>query len=559
MSLTAEELDSEELPGPRDSFWDELTEDALGELRRLRAAHRRRRAVESVYNAYVVVLLLAVYGGALVAYALRAGGRTGQLAPGGIPATLPAGLTALSLLVLLTGATTGSWRGPVTLDGPTVSWLLPQPIRWGVVLRPRWRTSLGLSAVAGTFGGAVVGLVLASLRVSDVGPAFGGGALTGLLLGVTSAGVGGLVETTPVLGRVLGRVAWLVRLVVVALVVQAGLAVGGHRLLALEAVERWSGPWGWSVQPLLAAGGLPAAGWPLAAAAAAVVALAAAVGASAGVNRLRGSALRSRAATWSDVSGSVGTFDFRLARTSVDAARGRQVRARLRLPVPRTPGTAVLWRDALSLLRDPGRPVAGVLWAAAGLLLAELAAATEARTGIGALAVAVLAVFAAYRAAGVLTEPARLESDDRRRSTQLPFAAGSLALRHTVLPIAVLVVLDIAGAVVAGLTGHPVAPCLLLLVAVPAFVGGALVGAYRGPVPSGLLVGVDSPMGNTGGVQVVAWYLRGALVAVVPVIAALAIPLLRGSGWQVAGSLVLVLGFALLSWGRSRATSLARP
>ena len=556
------EDDLEELPGPEDPLWDEFTDSALGALRRLRAAHRRTRAIESAYNAYVVVLVLAVYGGALVAYALRAGGRQGGAAPAALAATLPSGLTAAALLLLLTGATTGTWRGPVTVDAPTVRWLLPQPIRWGVVLRPRWRLSLLLSAVVGVFGGVVVGLALASLRVVDVAPGVGGAALSGLVLGVASAGLGGLTETRPGFGRAVSRLAWLVRLVVVGLAVQAALAASGRRAPALETVERWSGPWGWVVQPVLAAAGAPAGGsprWPLAVALAAVVAVALAVGASRGVAVLRGAALRARAATWSQVSGSVGTFDFRLARTSVDAARGRRTGTRLRLPRPRSAATAVLWRDATALLRDPGRPVAAVLWAAGGILLALLATATEARTGLGALALSLLAIVAAYRAAGILLEPARLESDDRRRSVQLPFAAGDLALRHTVVPLVVLGVVGVAGVVVAFLTGRPPAAEVTLLAAAPALVGGALVGAYRGPVPMNLLVGIDSPVGNTGGVQVVFWYLRGALVAVVPTIAAVAIPLLRGSGADVAVAGLLVVGIAMLAWGRSRATSLAAP
>lgn len=549
----------EDLPGPADGFWDELTTGALAELRRLRAAHRRRRAAESAYNAYVAVLLLGVYGGGLVTYALRSGGRSNAATPEALSAALPAGLTGLALLVLLTAATTGAWRGPVTLDGATVSWLLPLPVRWTAVTRPRWRLSLALSALVGLVAGLLLGLVLAALRVLDVGPGVGAAMAAGLVLGAASAGLGGAVEAYPRAAHVVGRVGWVVRLVVVALAAQAVLAATGRRVPVLESAERWSGPWGWSVQPLLRAAGEPAAGWPVALAAAAVVAVAVAVAGTRAVPRITGSALRSRAATWADVSGGVGTFDFRLARTSVDAARGRRRRARLRLPPPRSAGAAVLWRDALSLLRDPGRPVAGTLWLVVALGLAELAAATVERTGLGALAVSVPAVGAAYRAAAVLLEPARLESDDRRRSVQLPFAAGSLALRHAVLPVVLMLVVGAVTTAAFALGGRPVRPVALLTLCVPALVGGALVGAYRGQVPVGLLVGVDSPVGNTGGVQVVFWYLRGTLVAVVPLIAALAIPLLRGSGWGVAASGVLVLGIALLSWGRSRATALAGP
>ncbi len=554
--------DEDHLPGPGDPFWDELTGTAVGELRRLRSAHRRQRSIESAYNAYVAVLILGVYGGGLVAYAVRAGGRSGAPTPTALSTALPAGLTGLALLLLLSAATTGAWRGPVTLDGATVSWLLPLPIRWTAVLRPRWRLSLLVSGVVGLGAGAVLGLILAALRVCDPGPGVGGGLVAGLLLGVSSAGIGALVEAPARVSRLVTRWAWVVRLVVLGLAAQAVLAATGRTLTGLAGIEIWSGPWGWAVQPLLSATGGAAgsaAGWPIALAATAVLAVVLAVGGARAVPRIRGAALRTRAATWSDVSGGVGTFDFRLARTSIDAARGRQRRVRLRLPPPRSAGAAVLWRDALSLLRDPGRPVAGLLWLLAGLGLGELAAATVSRTGLGALAVSVPAVAAVYRAAAVLLEPARLESDDRRRSVQLPFQAGSLALRHAVLPVASLMILAVLATIGFGLAGQPVAPAVLLTLAVPACAGGALVGAYRGQVPVGLLVGIDSPLGNTGGVQVVFWYLRGALAAVVPLLAALAIPLLRGSGWNVAGAGILALGLALLSWGRSRATALAKP
>ncbi len=517
--------------------------------------------MESAYNAYVTFLVLFVYGGGLIAYAVRSGGRSGGSTPEALSAALPAGLTGLALLVLLTAATTGSWRGPVTLDGATVSWLLPLPVRWSVVTRPRWRLSLALSAAAGTATGAVFGLVLAALRVADAGAALAAGAAAGLVLGVAAAGIGGLVEASGRLAAGVARWGWAVRLVAVLLFAQSLLAADGRRVGALESVDRWSGPWGWAVQPLLAAAGEDAPGWGIGLAAAAVAAVALAVAAGRRVTAIPGSALRTRAATWQDVSGGVSTFDFRLARTSVDAARGgrRRSRPRLRLPVPRTAEFAVLWRDATHLLREPGRLAGAVVWLGVGLGLGELAVETVARTGLGALALTVPAVLAAYRAAAVLVEPARLESDDRHRSVQLPFPAGTLAMRHAVLPVAILAVVGIAGVVAVGISGRAVLPGLLLVVATPALVGGALVGAYRGQVPVGLLVGVDSPVGNTGPVQVVFWYLRGLLAAVVPVVPAVVVPLLRGSDGGVALVGELLLAVVLLSWARSRATSLAKP
>ncbi|MFE1408993.1 hypothetical protein ACFW5D_36750 [Streptomyces sp. NPDC058770] len=46
--------------------------------------------------------------------------------------------------------------------------------------------------------------------------------------------------------------------------VQASLAAQGHRVRPLEAVELWSGPWGWAAQPVLAAAGRDVPLWPTA-------------------------------------------------------------------------------------------------------------------------------------------------------------------------------------------------------------------------------------------------------------------------------------------------------
>jgi hypothetical protein len=82
-------------------------------------------------------------------------------------------------------------------------------------------------------------------------------------------------------------------------------------------------------------------------------------------------------------------------------------------------------------------------------------------------------------------------------------------------------------------------------------VGAALVSAYRGEVPMGLLVGAASPIGDTGPAQILAWYLRGPLVALVLLIpVALDLSFAIDAAW-VAGGL-------LLWWASRRAESVVR-
>jgi hypothetical protein len=114
-----------------------------------------------------------------------------------------------------------------------------------------------------------------------------------------------------------------------------------------------------------------------------------------------------------------------------------------------------------------------------------------------------------------LVEPARLDADDPRRAGHLPYRFDRLALRHAVLPLVLAGVLAEAGtAVVAGLTGSPVVLAVPPL-ALPALVAAALVSAYRGPVPASVQLGADTPLGNTGLLQVAGWYAAGPLTATI--------------------------------------------
>jgi hypothetical protein len=81
-------------------------------------------------------------------------------------------------------------------------------------------------------------------------------------------------------------------------------------------------------------------------------------------------------------------------------------------------------------------------------------------------------------------------------------------------------------------------------------VGAALVSAYRGDIPSSILIGVQTPIGDTGPLQVMLWYLRGPLMALV-----MLVPLALGrAAWLDA----LLTALVTLRWARSRAEATLR-
>jgi hypothetical protein len=126
------------------------------------------------------------------------------------------------------------------------------------------------------------------------------------------------------------------------------------------------------------------------------------------------------------------------------------------------------------------------------------------------------ALVAGYLGAAQLVEAARLDADDPRLVASLPQRASTVASAHLVTPLAVILATLAPAGVAALVWGPPSAPASLatLAMAAPALVGAALVSAYRGDVPPGILIGVSSPTGDTGPIQAVFWYLRGPLTVI---------------------------------------------
>jgi hypothetical protein len=297
--------------------------------------------------------------------------------------------------------------------------------------------------------------------------------------------------------------------VAAALAGLAAWAAFGHLPAAAGTIAAWSGPWGWAAQGLTALAGGTAPLWPLAAALLGVLALAALAAGHRAAAGVPGPALRARAATIGAMSAALLSMDTRAAATAYSAA-SQSRRAWLRLGPPRRPELVLLWRNLVALLRAPSRLAGAVVLALVAVGLLALAARGR---HVSPLPVA-CGLGLGYLAAAWLCEGARLDAEDTRRSVHLPFRFKSLAWWHAAVPV--LVLLAAAGAPVIALTvadGSP-RPLLMLAVAVPVLVAGALVNVFRGEFPLDMFAGVDTPLGNTAFFRIIFWSAWGPLASV---------------------------------------------
>ncbi|HEX3923736.1 MAG TPA: hypothetical protein VHY31_15730 [Streptosporangiaceae bacterium] len=542
------------------------TEPTISLLRELRRDQVKKRAVNAAYWVYLVALVAGLYGGTQIAAAFRALRRppppTAQT-PLALHAA-PYALTVVALVVLLALLRDALWRGPVTLPQVTVDWLLGTPVDRGRLLRPRFRISAVLTVAAGAVVGIVPAAALIAFGLSGRGA---GSALrvTGLamasvaLLFALGTGCAGLIERHPAAGRWLRRVTPAAIAAAAAIAGLAAWAALGRPPAALAAVVLWSGPWGWAAQGMTGlAGGAGAASpaplWPFAIlllGAAAVVAVAAAHRGAAGVP---GAALRARARTLGAMSAAVLSMDTRGVANAYASASRRGL-ARLRLRPPRRRELVLPWRDLLALARTPSR-LAGA--AALALLGVGLIAAVARRGGSVSLLPVACALALGYLAAAWLCEGARLDAEDTRRSENLPLRFSALAWWHAVVPCAVLLVvagLPVVAAV--AVTGDP-RFLVLLAVAVPVLVAGALVNVFRGEFAPDMFAGVDTPGGNTAAYRILFWYAWGPLLAVAPMALLLSSAIGAARPGTVARAVVIgaALAVALLAYAARRAARL---
>ncbi|WP_028060732.1 hypothetical protein [Candidatus Solirubrobacter pratensis] len=395
---------------------------------------------------------------------------------------------SLALVGLLAAARWGAVQGPVVFSVPDVAWLLSAPLRRKDLVL--WRLVRGLAAGAG--GAAIVaGLVLVGVAGDHRGVAAdraAGFVVAIALLGVLGVAAASLVQGSRRWDTATRRAVWPAAAIAVALV--AASAPG----FAL-----WSGPWGWALQPVASGGA-----WEPAVA---LLALLAAAAAGLALAR-RGAAPTERYVLRAEARGgavaALYSFDARYARRSFTRVGGGPARTRrLRLPVPRSPGLAVAWRDAVAALRAPQRLGEALLLAAGGAVVCVADAEHTAAVAGGALAI--------FAGASRLLEPLRAETDSPDRGRLLLGSPlGRTLLRHAALPGAAVMAaaaVAAAGCAAAGaLPRHGAAAALLVVAGTPAVTLCAALSSRRGGrLPPSVMAVASTDTSGMGGAIVVAW------------------------------------------------------
>jgi hypothetical protein len=536
-----------------ESGWNEQDDDRTAEtvqwLKVKRRAHRRRQSRDMAVLLYSLVLAGLGYGSGIAVHFLRGldeGANYGGFGAG-LERGLPALFAALGLTLAMLAARDALWRGPVVLPGPTVGWLLAQPVRRAAVLRPWLRLSVWLALLPGVLGGLVGGMTLRVTGRASIGPALLCVVPAALCLPLLAVALGMAVERRPRWARRVRRWTAPAVLLLGALAAQTGLAGAGHRVRPLEWVELWSGPWGWAAQPVVRACGGHVPGWPAAVALLVVATAAAVFQAHRDAAKVPTAQLRARAATATTVASVMWSLELRAAKLALMEAGGGESTRRIKLRPPS--GTwgrhlVVVWRDALTLLRAPGRLGRAVLWAAAAAGAAGLGADLGGeRRPVGL----VVGLLCGYIAVGALAESARVETDDLRRAAWWPHRFRALMLQHGIVPALLGAVLGLLGAVPFAVHGS-LWPLLLMPLCAFPFTAAALYGACRGPARTQLMfIGGASPIGAPGPLIYLAWYAAGPLVAVTVMSLVLEPAVAHGTGIARAALVAVVLTGGLLS------------
>ncbi|UNS99907.1 hypothetical protein MMF93_28200 [Streptomyces tubbatahanensis] len=517
--------DADDDQADADAAWSpeyDRTRETLRWLRDKRRAHRGQRNRDLAVTAYGLLLLGVGYGSTL---GYRFAQRLGHLAADDHTSeatgrALSAVLVLLACGLAVLAARDALWRGPVLVPRPDLSWPLAQPVRRDRLLRPAFRLTTALMTVGGVLC-AVGGAVLLRLTgTTALGPALALCMPAGVCLPLLAAALALQVERRLSWARRVRTLTPYAVLLLIALAGQAAWAAasggpaGGQRavLRVLETAELWSGPWGWAVQPILHASSGHVPGWSMATALLAVVTAAAVVHADRTAGTIPTRRLRARAATAATVASVLWSVEPRAAKLAVaealaDGASG----TRRRLPAPRSRRLVVAWRDAVALLRGPGRLVGAALWIAAGAGAASVAVALE---GAARLVVLAVALALGWFGVGRLAETARLEADDLRRSSWSPFRFRGLMFQHALVPAALGAVLTTLAAVPFALYGGERALLLMPLCA-PPFAAAAVLAAVRGPVRTELMsLGLVTPAGDASAFVFLFWYAAPFLTTV---------------------------------------------
>lgn len=525
-------------------------------LDRARRSRTLAQRAQTVYTAVVVGAIFGVllYGTASSALADVIGVTSmGRWGP------------SLMLVAFVAAGLWGAVQGPVVLSAADVAQLLSAPLsRADLIARPLRRALL----IGAGVGVLVAGVVLVGLtghhRHVTAARAFGVVAGIGLA-GVICVGVSWLVSISAGAERWLRLIRWPAVAVAGGLVLWAVL--GGR---VGQTVALWSGPWGWTVS----AGARGSdTGWiaRLACAAVATVLVAAVAWLRRGTGETERFARRAEGRA--HLQASLMDFNVRTGRRDlVDVSArpalgagawarglGRAIvwlRGRLAaLGARRHDGRgvaelAVVWRDAASAARFPGRVGQSAVLAAGGAALGLLDVARPVAVVIGAVLI--------YVAGAWLLEPMRIELDVPSRPTVfLGVRAGRALLAHAVLPALVVfcsvalctVVLALAGQ----LAGDELPAALALVAGAPAVVGCAAMSARRGGrLPHEVLAAAVTSDPSGGGLVLLGWLLLWpAVAAAIVYVPVRAITVRSPAGHAVVSAgigLVAVVVMASLQW-----------
>jgi hypothetical protein len=412
----------------------------------------------------------------------------------------------LALLSLLVAAHWGAYQGPAVFSVPDVFRLLGAPLSRRALASSRLLLAAAGGALAGTLAAGTVCIGLAG-EGRGISAARGVGLIVGLAeLAVLAVAAAWAVQCSARAERAVMRASWP------AIPIAAALAAVADAGPVGRAVAAWSGPWGWAVLPGTGAGEverLAALGLLTLAAVAATVAMVRAAGNCPTERHLH------RAEGRQSAVASLMSFDARTARRSLEAVAERTApirparMSRLRGAIARrgarrsTPALAIVWRDAVSAARAPGRVVEAAALVAAGSALGLLNADRPV-----AVAAAMLLV---YVGASRILAPLRAELDDADRArVMLRPRPGRILAAHTLVPVLVTTgaaVLVAAGcAVLGGLPEHGTGAALAAVAAAPVVTACAALSARRrGRAPQTLVATamVVDPAG--GGLAILSW------------------------------------------------------
>ncbi|GAA2727932.1 DUF6297 family protein [Actinocorallia aurantiaca] len=517
-------------------------------LRLVRSGRSTGGRGELAYRVYFF-LLTAALAVPIVAFtfrdALRAPASPPDL-PDQVLRVLPLALTAAVLVGSWTALRDAALRGPVRLSVPFIDWVLPLPLPRNAFLRPALLRAALASAALWLTGSCLLLLFLwrtALPMPDDAVAALVRAASAGALLGVLGSGAGVLAAHDG--GGLVGRLRPLFHLLLFALLILSALVWTGR--VPPDAVDPvlWSGPWGWASLLVLGSGPL----WPPMAALAAL-ALAAAVAGVRLLPSLDPRRLRSGAHLASGIRAGLWLTEANWFRATLGDSRYADFSARRGLRPPKDARLLVPWRDLQGILRDGSALVRALLLTGLGLLFArtDLELPVSLRT---ALTVAV--PLCAYLAVGGLMGGARAYTSDPGRARYFLLPPGRLALAHGVSPLLAVLLAGLAWCAVLTVLGGPSPGTLWTLACLPAAAAAALAGIYRGVLPAHLMLGFDTPFGNSAPVQMLAWHASGflGLLAVAwPVLSARPGPGWGGVPWLLAGTAVLAW------WARHRGSRL---